>query len=181
MLRAVNDRGYQATTVADVVRRAAVSRSTFYARFADKEDCFIAAYRYARDLTLEVLADSDGMRPQAAGWRSRVRVYITEYMDVLAAEPALPVTLHVQVLAAGPNALEHRAQMLGLLAARIAELDASARREQPELPEVPAAAFALYAGGIDELIRDRLRTGAAEGLRELVAPVLDATYSLFGA
>jgi hypothetical protein len=106
---------------------------------------------------------------------------MTAYLDVLASEPALAITLHVEVLAAGPVALEHRAQMLGLLATRFARLNDLAHAAQPELPEIPPAAYALYTGGLDELIRDRLRTGKPEGLRELAGPVLDATFALFGA
>jgi hypothetical protein len=102
-------------------------------------------------------------------------------MDVLASEPALALTLHVEVLAAGPVALDHRAQMLGMLASRIAQLNDLARSEEPELPEIPPAVFALYTGGIDELIRDRMRTASPEDLRSLVEPVLEATFSLFGA
>lgn len=180
MLYAVRDHGYHAATVADVVATASVSRTTFYTHFTDKEGCFLAAYRYAMDLAFQGLRDS-GSSPAAGGWRSNVRADISEYVDVLASEPALAISLHVEVLAAGAAALEQRAEMLALLASRIAELDEAARREQPELPEIPPAAFALFAGGLDELIRDRLRTGAAEHLHELVEPVLDATYSLFGA
>ena len=44
MAQVVAERGYPATTVADVVERAGVSRRTFYEQFADKEACFLAAY-----------------------------------------------------------------------------------------------------------------------------------------
>lgn len=180
MLHAVAERGYSATTVADVVAKASVSRSTFYAHFADKEACFVASYGFAMDHVLEqVSAASQAL--QGGTWRSRARSDLTTYMDVLASEPAIAFTLHVEVLAAGPVASEHRAQMLGLLASRIAQLNDVARGAEPELPEVPPAVFALYTGGLDELIRDRLRTGTPDDLRELVGPVLDATYSLFGA
>ena len=44
MAQIVAEKGYPATTVADVVERAGVSRRTFYEQFADKEACFLAAY-----------------------------------------------------------------------------------------------------------------------------------------
>jgi AcrR family transcriptional regulator len=44
MIAAVAEKGYGATTVADVIAGAGVSRATFYELFGDKEDCFIAAH-----------------------------------------------------------------------------------------------------------------------------------------
>src|SRR5882724_3806888 len=40
MAEVVAEKGYQATTVADVVERAGVSRRTFYEQFPDREACF---------------------------------------------------------------------------------------------------------------------------------------------
>jgi AcrR family transcriptional regulator len=180
MLGAVYERGYQPTTVADVVAKAAVSRSSFYSHFADKEACFAAAYGFAMDY---VFARTQSAADAVLGssWRERARVDLTGYLNVLASEPALAVTLHLEVLAAGPVAMERRAQMLGLLATRFARLNQLAHDAQPELPRLPLATFALYTGGLDELIRDRLRTGGARSLRELSAPVLEATFALLGA
>src|SRR5439155_260785 len=44
MANVVAAKGYAATTVADVVSAAGVSRSTFYELFASKEACFLDAY-----------------------------------------------------------------------------------------------------------------------------------------
>ena len=180
MLHCVAERGYSATTVADVVARATVSRSTFYAQFIDKEGCFVAAYGFAMEYALGQIGDAAAALDPGI-WRERVRSDLTTYLDLLASEPVLAVTLHVEVLAAGPAALEHRAQMLGLLASRIANFNELARSSDPSLAPLPPAVFALYTGGLDELIRDRLRTASPEALRELAEPVLDATYALFGA
>src|SRR5262249_52961093 len=39
---AITDKGYAATTIADIVARARVSKRTFYEHFADKEACLLA-------------------------------------------------------------------------------------------------------------------------------------------
>jgi AcrR family transcriptional regulator len=180
MLHATADRGYVAATVADVVARASVSRSTFYGHFADKEACFVAAYEFAMDHVIEEMQGANRSLPDD-GWRSRLHSDLTIYLNALAADPALATTLHVEVLAAGHEALERRAELLGMLATRIANLNDVARSEEPDLPEIPPAAFALYTGGLDELIRDRLRVGTPDDLRDLAEPVFDATSALFGA
>jgi AcrR family transcriptional regulator len=37
------ERGYEAMSVSDIVKRAAVSRNAFYENFSDKQDCVAAA------------------------------------------------------------------------------------------------------------------------------------------
>jgi AcrR family transcriptional regulator len=179
-LQCVAQRGYSATTVADIVARAAVSRSTFYTQFSDKETCFVATYDFAMRYALDRMSDAAAASPEES-WRERVRSQLTTYLDVLADEPALAMTLHVEVLAAGPAALEHRAALLAELASRTASLSEFAHSADPSLHELPPAVFALYTGGLDELIRDRLRTGSAAALHELAGPLLEATYAIFGA
>jgi AcrR family transcriptional regulator len=178
-LSCVAARGYSSTTVSEIVALAAVSRSTFYAQFLDKEACFIAAHRYAMSHLIARMNAAASELPDTT-WKDRLRSDLTTYLNTLADEPSLARTLHLEVLAAGPRALDHRAEMLGLLASQTAEGRALARSFDRSLTELPPAAFALYAGGLDELIRDRLRTGSAESLRELVEPVLEAAYALFG-
>lgn len=178
MLNCIHARGYATTTVADVVAAASVSRTTFYRHFPDKEACFVAAYDYALHL---VERSSQPAVALGQDWRARVRSELTGYLGTLATEPVLATTLHLEALAAGHMALDHRAQLLGLLASRIAALNEAAREQNGDLPEIPPAAFALYTGGLDELIRDRLRTATAAALRDLVDPVAEAIYALFGA
>ena len=46
-VEAVEEVGYARMTVAQVIGRARVSRKTFYDVFADREDCFLAAFDQA--------------------------------------------------------------------------------------------------------------------------------------
>src|SRR5438067_1954691 len=78
--------GYTAASVTDVVRAAAVSRSTFYELFASKEACFLEAYRTG----VEVLDERVGhaVRTAADDWRAQLRAGIRVYLDMLAADQA---------------------------------------------------------------------------------------------
>jgi len=51
MVRVAAAKGYEATTVTDVIEVAGVSRATFYELFEDKEACFLEAY----DAVIDVL------------------------------------------------------------------------------------------------------------------------------
>jgi AcrR family transcriptional regulator len=106
----VAEKGYGATTVADVIERAGVSRKTFYEHFRDKEACFLAAY----DAGVEVLLAT--MR-EAGDTRGRVQAYL----ETLAAEPAFARTFLIEVAAAGPRALQRRREVHDAVAAFVAD------------------------------------------------------------
>src|SRR6185312_6723758 len=74
MAQTVAAKGYTATTVADVVAHAGVSRKTFYEHFADREECFLAAYDAAVDVLLGAVAERMAAGPSSEiDWRERVR------------------------------------------------------------------------------------------------------------
>jgi AcrR family transcriptional regulator len=179
MVEAVAERGYAATTVADVVERAAVSRKTFYEHYPDKEACFLAAYAGGVEYVLGRLADA--AEPlEDDGWRARVRANVETYLEVLAEEPAFAWALHVEILAAGPAALARRAEIFELFSGRTRRLHDLAREQDPELPELPAEDLLLHTGGVDELVRECLRTRGAEALPDLAGPAVRSTLALFG-
>jgi AcrR family transcriptional regulator len=166
MAEAVAKSGYADTTVADVVARAGVSRKTFYEHFADREDCFLAAY----DAAVEVLLGESAGQAAAAhegGWVERVREGVRAFLGVMASEPAFARTFLVEVLAAGPRALERRASVHARFEQLLCSGAALARADHPELPEVPEAVFAALVGGINEVISDRVRAGRTAHLLEL--------------
>src|SRR3546814_12804231 len=58
MAEATADKGFVGTSVADVPKRAGVSRETFYQHFSDKQACFLAAFDAAGELLATGLAPS---------------------------------------------------------------------------------------------------------------------------
>ena len=176
----VAEKGYAAATVADIVDRASVSRSTFYEQFPDKEACFLAAFNFGVEYVLGKMREAWETLGAGDDWRAHVRSDLTTYLHVLAAEPAFARSLHIEALAAGPAALGRRAQMLTLFAGRTQRINELARAQEPSLPELPPEAFALHTGGVDEMIREWLRTRGPETLPQLAEPALAATFALFG-
>src|SRR5687767_14162175 len=78
---AVAERGYAATTIADIVAAARVSKRTFYEHFPDKEACLLAAYQASGD-RLALLLREAGQQP-GADWRDRVNALVTAYLSAL--------------------------------------------------------------------------------------------------
>src|SRR3569833_4279079 len=51
----IEEKGYNATTIADVVRIAKVSRRTFYEHFADRDDCFLELFAATGDWLVQLV------------------------------------------------------------------------------------------------------------------------------
>ena len=100
-------------------------------------------------------------------------------MEVLASDPAFAWSLHVEILSAGPAALERRAQIFALFSERTRRAYELARLEEAALPVLPADVFDIHTGGLDELIREHLRAHGAAGLRKLADPLALATLAMF--
>src|ERR1700691_6037940 len=59
-IKAVNERGFVATTISDLVAGAGVSRRSFYEHFENKEECLLATYdELVRRLTARMVAAYD--------------------------------------------------------------------------------------------------------------------------
>jgi AcrR family transcriptional regulator len=157
--RAVAERGYAAATIDDVVRRAGVSKKTFYEHFADKEDCFLAAYEAASEELLERVREAHAIHDD---WLERTRAGVRAYLRWLAAEPALARVFLIEVAAAGPRALERREALRD----RYAEL---IRERRPS--DLPFEILHAVVAAVDDVVVRHIREHGAERLPEL-EPIL---------
>ncbi|MDL4772349.1 MULTISPECIES: TetR/AcrR family transcriptional regulator [Thermomonosporaceae] len=117
MAEAMSEQGFVNTSVGDVLKRAGVSRQSFYQLFSSKLDCFMAAFDEATRRLEERL---DAVVSGPGGPLERFERGITTYVEMLAREPAYARLFVVEVYAAGPEALARRAEfqerLSGLLA-----------------------------------------------------------------
>ena len=169
--RAVADKGYARVTVGDVVGIAGVSRRTFYEQFKDKEDCFLAAYATGTHALIENMVEASLRVGRDAHWREVLRVAIDTYVGTLGADPEFARTFLVDVLGAGPAAVELRRQVYEQFVQQYVILARQAARQQPEIGEVPEVYLRALVGGIGELVQQHVLTKDPKTLPEL-APVL---------
>ena len=181
MAHVVAEKGYPATTVADLVERAGVSRRTFYEQFADKEACFLAAYDVGLAVVLGRIRDAVESAAPAAGWRERARAGIEAFLALLASEPAFARSLQLEILTAGPAALERRAGMLSMFSGLWRNVHEGARAEEPGLPALPDEVFTVLTAGLEELVRDCIRSRGTAALPDLAEPILHTVVAVFGA
>lgn len=166
MVRVVGHQGYKATSVADVIAEADVSRTTFYKHFEDKHECFLVAYDMVTERVLdEVIASCDGEQ----AWLERVRIGLTTIVDMFALDPQLARTAIVEVAAAGADARQRHWNAI----TRFTEFleDGEELAGGHELPDNIAL---MAAGAVSGLIFDELLTGRAERLPKLLPDLLFA-------
>ncbi len=167
---AVAEKGYPAVTVADIVRRAKVSRAAFYLHFRGREDCFIAATRQGGQLLLGSVTQAAAAARSADGPVSDeavLRAGCRAFLRFLTDEPAFARVFYVDMPAAGPDAVK-RLQLAGSWYAGInAKWHRRARVNHPDWPAVPADAYQALAGATAELVRSRVTAGKTETLPEL--------------
>src|SRR5215213_5545843 len=158
----VAERGYAATSVAGIVRRAGVSSKTFYELYADKEEAFLAAYA-AIDVVIARMTEAALAHDDA---HSMLRSGARSYLEQLAEEPAFTRMLVIEAVGAGPRVLERRARAFREFAAALAiPLDA-ARTAGGRAAETDEAMLLAMLGGINELVLGHLVEREPETLPE---------------
>ena len=105
MRKAVQEHGYQDASIADAIKRAGVSRKTFYAQFADKEDCFLEIYDEQMGRLQALTRDAFDAQDE---WVPSLRAGLAALLNSLAYDPAVARVCFVDVLAAGPRAAQRR-------------------------------------------------------------------------
>jgi AcrR family transcriptional regulator len=99
MIESCAEKTYAATTIADIVRHASISRTTFYKRFSGKRECFEAALDFCIDEIRDAAASShtDSDSPPEA-----VRKAAAAILELLAARPALAQMMASEAVSVEP-------------------------------------------------------------------------------
>ena len=180
MADAVAEKGYGRASVADVIERAGVSRKTFYEHFANKEECFLAAYDAGTDLLLTAIAEA--VTQALPDWEAAIEAGTRAYLESFAANPTFARPFMIEVFSAGEAALTRRTEVLDRFVAQLAALHAAARESNPDLPAHEQYVFEATVGAVNELVTRELLRRGPERLPELVdAVVLVQRRLLLGA
>ncbi len=167
MLRAASELGYRGLNVQDVIERAGVSRPTFYEHFANKEDCFLAAF----DITATRLREQIATATEngADNWRDRLRFGLETLLNFVATEPEAARTVIVEARAASADAVLRRDELLEHFAGCI---DTQVREHFPDAPAYSPITAAGIVGGCEALLYSRLSKGELDDLDSLLPSMM---------
>lgn len=167
MAHAVADRGYAHTTVEDVLRRAGMSRRTFYRLFDNREECFLATYDALQEELFDVL------RAASANGGPHLEGALGALLDHMADRPEVAHVLLTEPAATGASGLDRHVKAMALLQRRLAAAlaldDADAR-----------VAGAAAIGAISHVIQSHVWSGDAAALRGLAPDLARLLHRLAG-
>jgi AcrR family transcriptional regulator len=163
MAHVVAEDGYGAASVSKVVAAAGVSRNSFYEHFANKEDCFLAAY----DATVEqVMARVRAATTPTRSRNEALEAGFAAFLGFAVDEPELAWLCVVEVLAAGPRAIARRDDAMRRFGLFLQEGRAAGG------PDVPPVLTEVVVGGIYEVIYARILSHRIATLPQLLPDVL---------
>jgi AcrR family transcriptional regulator len=161
VLEAVGSGGYDATSVRTVLDRTGLYRQAFYDNFADKDSCYLEALD-AGIARLEAIAVAAAAAEEP--WQGKLRAGLGAVLDALDESPDVGRALIVEVHAAGPEALEKRAEAMK----RATDFIDSARQATGGTESPPPIAAEGIVAGIHAVVHARLAAGEDDGFRQLL-------------
>jgi AcrR family transcriptional regulator len=178
LAESIEQRGYRATTVADVVRIARTSRRTFYEHFDDRDACFLALFEQTNEATMDRLAAAvDAQDPPEQQVESALEAYLGALME----RPALHLSFVRELPALGSAGAERQRVVIERFAELLVALVEAGRRAHPELEArpLPPDMAIIIVGGVRELMVIAAQQG--RDVRELGRSAADAVRAILNA
>src|SRR4051812_15839541 len=121
--------GYADATAEAIAREAGMSKATFYEHFDNKEDCILSLFGAATEVLVGAMqsagnAEGGGRLPP----QQRYRQSIGALLEVMAQRRDFAQTLLVEIIGAGPRAMERRDAFVAGFATFIDERNAEDAR-----------------------------------------------------
>jgi AcrR family transcriptional regulator len=162
-------KGYEATTVAEVVELADVSQESFDEMFESKEACFLEAYEAVFDvLVAHVTTAFEAAADEP--WPEQIAAGLGALVDLLSTEADIARLAMVEVTAAGDDARERYRTML----TRFTPFMEQGRTYSGQGEELPADTARFAIGGATSMIFDEVRAGRGPELKRILPDLVFA-------
>jgi AcrR family transcriptional regulator len=153
------EQGYEATKIADIVRRAAVARKTLYDNFDGKEDLFLSALNAAQT-EMRVVVEEACERSDN-GSENRIVAGLGALLDFIATHPAASRMVMVEAISATPSSAR-------LYDAGVRDFVDLLRQGAPKGGDLPETIEESLVGGVAWILQLQIRRGEAEQAAQLL-------------
>lgn len=181
VIAAVAEAGYADVTVADIVKRAKVSRVAFYAHFRGKEDCFLAATRAGGQLLADRVTAATRALPPGTPHEEVLREACRAFLGFVAEEPTFARVFYIDMSTAGPRAVARYEAAERRFAEMTATWHRRARARHPDWPAVPEEAYLALAAAWSKLVRTAVRNGQTDELPKLEETLVSLHMAVLAA
>ncbi len=171
-----SEKGYNAVTIADIVRRAGTAKRTFYQHFTDKEDCYLQAFDVTSRLLITDLVRAADVAEDPI---ERIRVGVGAYIDGMRQMPYFAKLFLTESLAAGEVIADRWMSWVDLLADGLVGWRIASRVTHPEVPPMSKMQAVAVISGINELVRFEIRRSGVEGLVDIQPELTELAVALF--
>jgi AcrR family transcriptional regulator len=161
----VAERGYSDVTVELIVKRAHCSFKTFYKHFAGKEECFLALFQSAFEITERKIRHR--LAAPDLSWPEQVSAALRTFVEQILAEPVIARAVIVESPTVGPALTERYERATKAFA----PLLRAGRDLNPRGAELPATIEDTLAGSVFWAAYQRLIVDEADELTAYL-PVL---------
>jgi AcrR family transcriptional regulator len=163
------EQGYEATKIADVVRRARVARKTLYDNFSGKEELFLAAFDTTLiDADAAVAAACEAIEP--GDWEARTEAALRTLLEYAAAHPAAARLCLVEAPAATSASAARYEATIERYVARL-------REGAPPHSGRPATLEEALVGGTVWIVQRQIRQGDATDALALLPELTEFVIS----
>jgi AcrR family transcriptional regulator len=170
LVASCDEKGYDATSVEDLLRTSGVSRATFYEQFDDKLACFRAAQDEMVAAGVAAVADQLGSEGDPD---DRPRAALEAFVNLIVEQPAAARMCLVESYAAGSTGID---QIQGAIDG-IIRLVRDAAEQMSDRSAMPAELLRGIIGGLYQVIYGRLRERREAELPDLVPGLWEWTMS----
>jgi AcrR family transcriptional regulator len=172
---AIEERGYRASTVADIVRHARTSKRTFYDQFVGKEQCFHELLHASTEKLGQQIRDA--VNPDAA-WQTQIRQAVEAYVDHIESTPALTLAWIRELPSLDASARPSQRRNTQLLTSLLVALTDTQAMQKAALPPLTQSKAVILVGGLRELTAQAVEDGRS--VRDIVEPAVQAAVALLG-
>jgi AcrR family transcriptional regulator len=161
------EQGYEATKIADIVRRAAVARKTLYDNFDGKEDLFLSAVDTALK-EMRVIVEEACER--TSGTEEQISAGLEALLDYIAEHPAEATMCMIEAISATPSSAR-------LYEAGVRVFVDLLRKCAPAGNDLPETIEESLVGGVAWILQQQVRRGEAESVGDLHAELTQFVLS----
>jgi AcrR family transcriptional regulator len=161
LVASCDEKGYDATSVEDLLRTSGVSRATFYEQFDDKLGCFRAAQDEMVAAAIAAVADELGAEGDA---EDRPRAALEAFVRLIVEQPAAARMCLVESYAAGAAGVEPIQRAIDWIILLVRD----AAERMPSRLAMPRELLRGIIGGLYQVIYGRLLARRESELPDLV-------------